>query len=149
MEVCDAWLHVLAPVYLWSLSLEEEWRQLSAEFLVLWNFSHRIRGIDGTHVAEECPKNTGYLNYNCNWSCEFSQKYCLLSAMQNISLFSLTSDNKEVQTIMLFSETLKLVETSRIVSVFKILSNIYYGTLGENSNLNDTRRKNLIQYRYL
>ena len=69
--------------------------------------------------------------------------------MQNISLFSLTSDNKEVQTIMLFSETLKLVETSRIVSVFKILSNIYYGTLGENSNLNDTRRKNLIQYRYL
>ena len=63
-EVCDALYKVLAPIYLRPPSVEEEWKQISSEFLELWNMPHVIGAIDGKHVAIECPKNTGSIYHN-------------------------------------------------------------------------------------
>ena len=63
-EVCEALYTVLATHYLRPPSTEEEWKQISSEFLELQNMPHLIRAIYGKHVAVECPKNTGSLYHN-------------------------------------------------------------------------------------
>ena len=63
-EVCDALYNVLSPIYLRPSSTEEEWEQISSEFLDLWNMPHVVGAIDGKHVAMECPKNSGSLYHN-------------------------------------------------------------------------------------
>ena len=63
-EVCEALYTVLATHYLRPPSTEEEWKQISSEFLELSNMPHVIGAIDGKHVALERPKNTGSLYHN-------------------------------------------------------------------------------------
>ena len=63
-EVCEAQYTVLATHYLQPSSTEEEWKQISSEFLELWNMPHVIGAIDGKHVAMECPKNSRSLYHN-------------------------------------------------------------------------------------
>jgi hypothetical protein len=36
-------------------STEEEWKEVSNEFLIRWNFPHCIGAMDGKHVAIKCP----------------------------------------------------------------------------------------------
>ena len=52
---------VLTTHYLRPPSTEKEWKQISSEFLELWNMPHVIVAINGKYVAMECPKNTGSL----------------------------------------------------------------------------------------
>ena len=56
---------VLTTHYLQPPSTEKEWKQISSEFLELWNMPHVIGAIDNKQVAMECPKNTEslYPNY--------------------------------------------------------------------------------------
>ena len=63
-EVCEALYTVLATHYLRPPSTEEEWKQISSEFLELWNMPHVIGPINGKHVAIKRPKNTGSLYHN-------------------------------------------------------------------------------------
>ena len=63
-EVCEALYTLLATHHLRPPSTEEEWKQISSEFLTLWNMPHVIGAIDGNHVATKCPKNTGSLYHN-------------------------------------------------------------------------------------
>jgi hypothetical protein len=45
-------------------STEEEWKEVSNEFLIRWNFPHCIGAMDGKHVAIKCPANSGSNFYN-------------------------------------------------------------------------------------
>jgi hypothetical protein len=45
-------------------STEEEWKEVSNEFLIRWNFPHCIGAMDGKHVAINCPANSGSNFYN-------------------------------------------------------------------------------------
>ena len=108
-EVCEALYTVLATHNLRPPSKEEEWKQISSEFLELWSMSHVIGAIDGKLVAMECPKNAGHYITIIR---EFSLRYYLLFVIQNISLFSSTSDNMVVQMIAPFSITQSLVDAS-------------------------------------
>ena len=60
-EVFNALYTILAPVYLRPPSTDEERKQVSSEFLELWNRPNAIRTIDSKRVAMECPQNTGLL----------------------------------------------------------------------------------------
>ena len=62
--VCEALYTVLATHFLRPPSTEEEWKQISSEFLELSNMPHVIGAINGKHVAMECPKNIGSLYHN-------------------------------------------------------------------------------------
>lgn len=63
-ETCIAIWEALREKYLRPPSLPEEWKEISEEFLNLWNFPHCIGAIDGKHIAIQCPINSGSLYHN-------------------------------------------------------------------------------------
>ena len=63
-EVCQAILDEYLEEQFTCPSTEEEWRQLSNEWLQKWNFPHTIGAIDGKHVACKAPPKSGSEYYN-------------------------------------------------------------------------------------
>lgn len=64
-EVCDAIWKVLHPEFVKMPAKEEEWRAISREYELLWNFPHCIGAIDGKHIIMQPPRNSGssFFNY--------------------------------------------------------------------------------------
>ena len=119
-EVCVALYTVLVTHYLLPPSTVEDWKLISSEFLELWNMPHVIGAIDGKHVAMNAQKILGHY---ITITRDFSLRYYLLFVMQNISSFSLTSDNMVVQIIASFSKTRSFVDTMNYthwISLLKI-----------------------------
>ena len=75
---------------LYTVLATHKWKQISSEFLELWNMPHVIVAINGKYVAMECPKNTGslYRNYKEFFSllllavCDAKYKYIFISVRQ-------------------------------------------------------------------
>ena len=63
-EVCQAILDEYLDEQFTCPSTEEGWRQLSNEWMHIWNFPHTIGAIDGKHVACKAPPKTGSEYYN-------------------------------------------------------------------------------------
>ena len=63
-ETCLAIWEALSEEYLRPPTSSEEWKNISEEFLKLWNFPHCIGAIDGKHIAIQCPGNSGSQYYN-------------------------------------------------------------------------------------
>ena len=59
-HVCHAIYTALAPTSLRAPSTEADWKQISGEFLELWNMPHVVGAIDGKHIAMDCPKTLGH-----------------------------------------------------------------------------------------
>nr|CAI5852505.1 unnamed protein product [Callosobruchus analis] len=68
-EVCRAIILVLKE-YIKMPSTNDDWRDVSREFDVAWNFPHCIGCVDGKHVVMQNPNNAGsmYLNYKGTFS---------------------------------------------------------------------------------
>ena len=63
-DTCEAIWVKLCPLYLKTPSSEEDWLEISNEFMREWNFPHVIGAVDGKHICMECPQNGGSLYYN-------------------------------------------------------------------------------------
>lgn len=61
----DAICQVLSPLFLRFPSEQSEWKEISHEFAVKWNFPHCVGAIDGKHIRIQAPPNSGsqYFNY--------------------------------------------------------------------------------------
>ncbi|RVE51453.1 hypothetical protein evm_003854 [Chilo suppressalis] len=68
-DVCQELINSLAG-YVKVPSSEQEWKQISREFEIRWNFPHCIGAIDGKHVMIVAPNNSGseYYNYKNQFS---------------------------------------------------------------------------------
>ena len=65
-ETCSAlWDSLKERSFLDPPSTELEWKAISHEFEVKWNFPHALGAIDGKHVVMQAPHNSGseYFNY--------------------------------------------------------------------------------------
>lgn len=62
-ETCLVIVKILQPIYL-RLPTEEEWKNISTNFLEQWNFPHCIGAFDGKHVEIQAPPNSGSLFFN-------------------------------------------------------------------------------------
>ena len=64
-EVCMAIIEEYQEELLKAPQNDEDWRQITDDWMRRWNFPHVIGAIDGKHVACKAPANTGsdYYNY--------------------------------------------------------------------------------------
>eukprot|EP00112_Aurelia_sp_Birch-Aquarium-sp1_P006990 Seg1763.4 transcript_id=Seg1763.4/GoldUCD/mRNA.D3Y31 product="Protein ALP1-like" protein_id=Seg1763.4/GoldUCD/D3Y31 len=74
-RIIDETCHVLWTVlndkgYLKHPSTEQEWENVSKEFLQFWNFPNCVGAIDGKHIVMQAPGNSGssYFNYKKTFS---------------------------------------------------------------------------------
>ena len=63
-ETCNKLSQCLQPGYLSAPSAEDQWKAISNEFRLEWNFSHCLGALDGKHIAMECPHDGGSAFYN-------------------------------------------------------------------------------------
>ena len=64
-DTCRAIWDNLMPIYLKSPSTEPEWKRISDDFYLQWNFPNCVGAIDGKHIMIQAPPNCGsqYFNY--------------------------------------------------------------------------------------
>ena len=63
-ETCCVLWQALHEKYLRPPRSHDAWKNISDEFMKLWNFPHCIGAIDGKHNCIECPSDTGSLYNN-------------------------------------------------------------------------------------
>jgi hypothetical protein len=63
-ETCCALWEALHEKYLKASCPHDAWKNISEEFMKLWNIPHCIGSIDGKHIAIECLSHTRSLYYN-------------------------------------------------------------------------------------
>ena len=63
-ETCNKLWQCLQPGYLSASSAEDQWKAISYEFRLEWNFPHGLGALDGKHIAMECPHDGGSAFYN-------------------------------------------------------------------------------------
>ena len=63
-EVCEAIVEEHLDEQITCPATEQEWRQISDDWMRRWNFPHNIGAIDGKHVACKAPPHTGSECYN-------------------------------------------------------------------------------------
>ena len=61
---CNALVDELLPVFVKTLSSEQEWLEISKKFETTWNYPHTLGAIDGKHVTIRKPSNAGSYYYN-------------------------------------------------------------------------------------
>ncbi|XP_018404639.1 PREDICTED: uncharacterized protein LOC108781195, partial [Cyphomyrmex costatus] len=68
-ETCSIIANVLIPIYM-KHPTEEEWIEISRDFLELWNLPNCVGAIDGKHITIQAPPNSGsmYFNYKKTYS---------------------------------------------------------------------------------
>ncbi|XP_026824837.1 protein ALP1-like isoform X2 [Ooceraea biroi] len=68
-ETCAVIAKVLMPLYM-KPPLEEQWKEICAQFLGLWNLPNCAGAIDGKHITIQAPPNSGsiYINYKKTFS---------------------------------------------------------------------------------
>ena len=54
---CFGSIHLPVP-------LEVEWHSIADDFFMRWNFPNCIGAIDGKHIMNQCPVNSGSLFYS-------------------------------------------------------------------------------------
>lgn len=63
-ETCQAIWDALSYEYLQTPTSADDWKNISKEFMELWNFPHCLGAIDGKHIAIKCPASSGSLFFN-------------------------------------------------------------------------------------
>lgn len=63
-ETCQAIWDALSHEFLQTPTLADDWKNISKEFMELWNFPHCLGAIDGKHIAIKCSANSGSLFFN-------------------------------------------------------------------------------------
>ncbi|KAB0803740.1 hypothetical protein PPYR_00710 [Photinus pyralis] len=63
-ETCEAIWNSLREKVLLENPTEEDWKNISKDFELKWNFPHCIGAIDGKHVIIQAPPNSGSSHYN-------------------------------------------------------------------------------------
>ncbi|KAL5457184.1 hypothetical protein EMCRGX_G034429 [Ephydatia muelleri] len=63
-ETCGVIWDVLVKEYVKAPSSVDDWKRISREFYLKWNFPNCIGAIDGKHIVIQAPRNSGSLYYN-------------------------------------------------------------------------------------
>ena len=63
-DTCNKLWQCLQPEYVSVPSTEDQWKAISNEFRLEWNFPHCIGALDGKHIAMECPHDGGSASFN-------------------------------------------------------------------------------------
>ena len=53
-ENCDAIYEKLAPIYLTTPSIQEDWLKIASDFEELWNLLNVVGVLDGKHIRIKC-----------------------------------------------------------------------------------------------
>ena len=78
-ETCDILWTVLNKEYIPFPSTEDEWKRISHQFWMTWQFPNCLGAVDGKHVRIQAPNNSGSMYFIKGHFQSFSWQYVMLT----------------------------------------------------------------------